>query len=291
MVNTVIDLGQDERESRDAEGHVIAPPTLADLWRTLSVLPAYGPLFKLFIWRNISLQYKQSILGVFWIVLQPVISTFVIFFMFNMIGANTSDGPPPALFLFVGLMSWQFFSRGVQGGTASLASSGGMLTKVYFPRIIPPLATIMSGWIDMAVMICVLIVMLFAWGAVPPHRVVLLPIFIFFVSLAALSMAMLLAPINVLYRDVGLMLPFVLQFGMYASPVLYATHYVPSGWRLLYYANPMSTLIEAIRWSILRDSTAPNFMFLGVNMASVLVLLGIGLVVFQKTEGIMIDRM
>jgi lipopolysaccharide transport system permease protein len=149
----------------------------------------------------------------------------------------------------------------------------------------------MSGWIDMAVMICVLIVMLFAWGAVPPHRVVLLPIFIFFVSLAALSMAMLLAPINVLYRDVGLMLPFVLQFGMYASPVLYATHYVPSGWRLLYYANPMSTLIEAIRWSILRDSTAPNFMFLGVNMASVVVLLGIGLVVFQKTEGIMIDRM
>jgi lipopolysaccharide transport system permease protein len=291
MVNTVIDLGQDEPESHDSEGHVIAPPRLADLWRTLTVLPAYGPLFKLFIWRNVSLQYKQSILGVFWIVLQPIISTFVIFFMFNMIGANTSDGPPPALFLFVGLMTWQFFSRGVQGGTASLASSGGMLTKVYFPRIIPPLATIMSGWIDMAVMICVLIVMLFAWGAVPPHRVVLLPIFIFFVSLAALSVAMLLAPINVLYRDVGLMLPFVLQFGMYASPVLYATHYVPSGWRLLYYANPMSTLVEAVRWSILRDSTAPNFVFLGVNMASVLVLLGIGLVVFQKTEGIMIDRM
>jgi lipopolysaccharide transport system permease protein len=291
MVNTVIEVHAYPVASRDSNEHVIGPPRMSDLWRTLPLLPAYAPLFKLFIWRMVSIKYKQSILGVFWIVLQPLISTFVVFFMFNMIGANTSDGPPPALFLFVGLMSWQFFSRGVQGGTASLASSGGMLTKVYFPRIIPPLATIMSGWIDMAVMICVLIVMLFAWGAVPPHRVVLLPIFIFFVSLAALSVAMLLAPINVLYRDVGLMLPFVLQFGMYASPVLYATHYVPSGWRLLYYANPMSTLVEAVRWSILRDSTAPNFVFLGVNMASVLVLLGIGLVVFQKTEGIMIDRM
>jgi lipopolysaccharide transport system permease protein len=292
MVNTVIDSG---RETPSAivprGGKVIAPPRVNDLWENLRQVPAYAPLFKVFIWRNISTRYKQSVLGVLWIVLQPLISTFVIFFMFNMIGANTSDGPPPALFLFVGLMSWQFFSRGVQEGTASLAANGGILTKIYFPRIILPLAAIISGWFDMLVMICVLIVMLFAWGSVPPERVVLLPLFILFVSCAALSMAVLLAPINVLYRDVSLMLPFILQFGMYASPVLYATHYVPSGWRILYYANPMSTLVEAVRWSILRDSTAPNFLFLAVNMITVLVLLLVGLLVYQKTEALMIDRM
>jgi lipopolysaccharide transport system permease protein len=291
MVNTVIEVHAYPVASRDSNEHVIGPPRMSDLWRTLPLLPAYAPLFKLFIWRMVSIKYKQSILGVFWIVLQPLISTFVVFFMFNMIGANTSDGPPPALFLFVGLMSWQFFSRGVQDGTASLASNGGILTKVYFPRLVLPLAAIMAGWLDMVVMICVLIVMLFAWGAVPPERVVLLPIFILFVSLAALSMAVLLSPLNVICRDVGLMLPFILQFGMYASPVLYSTQYVPTGWHLLYYANPMSSLVEAIRWSVLRDSMAPNMLYLTVNMLSVLVLLVIGLLVFQKTEALMVDRM
>jgi lipopolysaccharide transport system permease protein len=292
MVNTVIDSG---RETPSAivprGGKVIAPPRVNDLWENLRQVPAYAPLFKVFIWRNISTRYKQSVLGVLWIVLQPLISTFVIFFMFNMIGARTSDGPPPALFLFVGLMSWQFFSRSLQDATASLASGGPILSKIYFPRIILPMTAAMSGWFDILVMLGILMVMLLVWGAVPPERIVFLPIFILFVSFAAFSIGVLLAPINVLYRDVSLTLPFALQFGMYASPVLYGAHFVPGGWRLLFYANPMSTLIEGIRWSILSESPAPNFLFLAVNMASVIVLLVVGLCVYQKMEGVTVDRM
>ncbi len=274
----------------DHSVHVVAAPRVSDLWRSLKSLPDFFPLFKVLVWRSLSLRYTQSFLGVLWITIQPVASTLMVFFMFNIIKVNTTDGSHQGIFLFSGIMVWQFFARGLGDATGSLTSNSGILTKIYLPKIMLPFASVMAAWFDTAIMIVLLVLACVAFGIPLSPRILWLPVFLTIICLASLSIGILLAPLNALYRDVGMMLPFALQFGMFISPVYYATRFIPDRYLLLYHLNPMVTLIEGARWSLLPESPAPDLGYLAINIVSILVLLLVSLFAYQKLESLVIDR-
>jgi lipopolysaccharide transport system permease protein len=270
--------------------HVIAPPRLSDLWRNLALLPDFMPLFKVLVWRSISLRYTQSFLGVLWVTIQPVASTLMVLFMFNIIKVNTADGAHQGVFLFVGIMVWQFFARGVGEATGSLLTHSGILTKIYLPKIMLPLAAVTAAWFETLVMIAILILACLVVGIPLSPRLFWLPAFLTIVCLSSLCIGIGLAPLNALYRDVGVALPFALQLGMFASPVYYATRFIPENYQLIYHLNPMVTFIEGVRWSLLPESPAPDSKYLIINLVSIVVLFGISLFTYQKLESLVIDR-
>jgi lipopolysaccharide transport system permease protein len=269
---------------------VIAPPRLGDLWRNLAELPAFLPLFKVLVWRAISLRYTQSFLGILWITIQPVASTLMVFFMFNIIKVNTTDGSNQGVFLFTGIMVWQFFARALGEATNSLLAHAGILTKIYLPKIMLPVASVVSAWFDTLIMIVLLILACLVLGIPLSSRILLLPVFLTIISFAALSIGIGLAPLNALYRDVGMMVPFALQIGMFISPVYYATKFIPEKFLLLYHLNPMVSLIEGVRWSLLPESPVPELKYLIINLISIVVMLAISLFAYQKLEAVAIDR-
>jgi lipopolysaccharide transport system permease protein len=274
----------------DTSVHEIGAPKLSDLWRNFSLLPNFMPLFKVLVWRSISLRYSQSFLGVLWVAVQPVASTLMVLFMFNIIKVNTADGSHQGIFLFTGIMVWQFFARGLGDVTGSLLAHAGILTKIYLPKIMLPLASVMAAWFDTLIMITLLIIACVALGIPLSPRIMWLPVFLTIVCLASLCIGIGLAPLNALYRDVGMILPFALQFGMFASPVYYATRFIPEKYQLLYHLNPMVSLIEGVRWSLLPESPAPDLTYLAINLCTILVMLGISVFTYQRLEAIVIDR-
>jgi lipopolysaccharide transport system permease protein len=279
-----------KKEFVDESVHEIGAPKLSDLWRNFTLLPNFMPLFKVLVWRSISLRYSQSFLGLFWVVVQPIASTVMVFFMFNLIKINTADGSHQGIFLFSGIMTWQFFTRGLQDATASLLAHSSILTKIYLPKIMLPLASVMAAWFDTIIMMTLLILACLAFGIPMSPRLLLLPVFLTMICLASLSIGVGLAPLNALYRDVGMVLPFAVQFGMFISPVYYATRFIPEKYQLLYHLNPMVTLIEGVRWSLLPESPAPDLSYLAINLATIIVMLGISVFVYQKLESSVIDR-
>jgi len=274
----------------DKKIHSIGAPKVSDLWHNFTLLPNFMPLFKVLVWRSISLRYSQSFLGVIWITVQPIASTLMVFLMFNIIKVNTADGSRQGIFLFTGIMVWQFFARGLSDATASLLAHAGILTKIYLPKIMLPLASVMAAWFDTIIMIAVLILACLILGIPFSARLLWLPVFLTMVCLASLSVGIGLAPLNALYRDVGMILPFALQFGMFASPVYYATRFIPDKYQLLYHLNPMVGLIEGVRWSLLPESPAPDVHYLVINLATILATLGVSIFAYQKLESIVIDR-
>jgi lipopolysaccharide transport system permease protein len=285
-VRTVTALG----DIVDHSVHTVAAPRLSDLWRNLALLPDFMPLFKVLVWRSISLRYTQSFLGIFWVIAQPIASTFVVFFMFTLIRVNTADGSHQGIFLFSGILAWQFFARGLNDSTGSLLTHSGILTRIYLPKIMLPLASIVATWFDTLVLIVTLILTCALFGITPTPRLLWLPVFLTLISLASLSVGLGLAPLNALYRDVGLLVPFGLQFGMYATPVYYATRFIPEKYQLLYHLNPMVSLVEGVRWSILPESPAPDLGYLLMNVATILVAMAVSLFIYQKLESVVIDR-
>jgi len=285
-VRTVTALG----DIVDHSLHTVGAPRLSDLWRNLALLPDFMPLFKVLIWRSISLRYTQSFLGVLWVIAQPIASTFVVFFMFNLIRVNTADGSHQGIFLFSGILAWQFFARGLNDSTGSLQTHSGILTRIYLPKIMLPLASVVATWFDTLILIATLLVTCSLFGIALTPRLLWLPVFLTLISLTSLSVGLGLAPLHALYRDVGLLVPFVLQFAMYATPVYYATRFIPEKYQFLYHLNPMVSLVEGVRWSMLPESPAPDPQYLLINIATVLVALVVSLFVYQKLEAVVIDR-
>jgi lipopolysaccharide transport system permease protein len=269
--------------------HRIAPPAPRDLWDVLSTLPDYAGLLRVFVLRQVSVRYRQSLLGVLWVVAQPLATTLIVFFMFRIIGAETSRNLPVGLFLFVGVMIWQFFSRGVQDGTMSLRINRHILTKIYFPRVIL-VSGVLTAWFEILVTMSMLLGVCILQNIELSPRIALLPVFIVLISFASLAVSLWLAPIDVLARDITFILPFALQFGMYASPVLYGAELVPDRWKPVFYLNPMSTLIEGVRWSIFRHEPSPDPAWLALNIITVMILLFGGLWIFHKFESTVVDR-
>jgi lipopolysaccharide transport system permease protein len=228
-------------------------------------------------------RYKQAALGISWAVLQPVLTMVVFGVIFGKLAGLPSDGQPYAVFVFVALLPWQLFAGGLQRSGASLVNNANLLTKVYFPRLVIPLSAIFAGLVDFAISLCVLVVLMIAYGIVPTINVLWLPLFVLLALATALAVGLWASALNVLYRDVGYMLPFLVQVWMYASPVAYSANLVPSGpWRVVYAVNPMVGVIQAFRWALL-GGPAPGGWVL-VSVAVVVVLLVSGLVYFRRME-------
>jgi lipopolysaccharide transport system permease protein len=248
----------------------------ADLWR-------YRELFHVLAWRDLAVRYKQTVLGLTWAVLRPLLTVVVFTLIFQRIANLPSEsGAPYALMVLAGVLPWQFFSSALAEASASLVANSALITKVYFPRMIVPLAAIMVALVDLLVSLA-LIVALMAWYRyLPGWQMLALPLAIAMAFLASLGPALWLSALNVRYRDFRYAIPFILQLGVYVSPVAFSSSLIPEGWRVLYAINPMAGVIDAFRWAILGSPVHwPGFL---VSSGVIVGFLWIGVHRFRRTE-------
>ena len=249
---------------------------LAEIWR-------YRELLFFLTWRDIKLRYKQTALGVAWAVLQPLATMAVFAVFFGKLANMPSDGKPYALFVLASLLPWQLFAFALTQSSNSLVAEQRIITKVYFPRLIVPIASVLSGLVDFAVALGLVILGMLVFGVVPTAAILALPLFVAFAILTALAVGLWLSALNVQYRDVRYTIPFLTQFWMFASPVAYPTSIVPEKYRVLYGLNPMAGVIEGTRWSLL-GTDAPAWGLVAVSAAVVGLLLAGGLYYFKRME-------
>ncbi len=240
------------------------------------------------IWRDLKVRYKQTIIGIGWAVIQPVISMILFTVIFGQLGRIPSDGLPYAIFAYAALLPWNYFASALQRTVASVVVDSSLITKVYFPRLILPIAGTVSGLVDFLVSFIVLFGMTFWFRVYPTWNILAIPFLLLLALLTALSVGFWLSAINVRYRDVGYTIPFLVQVWMFASPVVYPVSMIPEKYRLLYSLNPMAGVIEGFRWALL-GTTAPDFSVMAVSVLVVLGLLVGGLVFFRNMESTFAD--
>ena len=254
---------------------------LAELW-------AYRELLYFFIWRDIKVRYKQTVIGAAWAVLQPVMTMLVFSLFFGRLAKIPSQGLPYPVFYYCALLPWMYFSTAMQGATNIVVDQQRVITKIYFPRVVLPIAAVLSGLLDFAISFAVFLVMMVYYRIVPTKAVIWLPAFTLLAVLTALGVGLWLSALNALYRDVRYVLPFLVQFWMFASPVAYATSLVPAKWRWLYGLNPMAGVIEGFRWALTGHGQPPGIL-LAASALAVLLLVLSGLVYFHAMEGTIAD--
>ncbi|MEZ0395239.1 MAG: ABC transporter permease [Anaerolineales bacterium] len=250
---------------------------LRDLWK-------YRELIYFLTWRDIKVRYKQALLGVAWAVLQPIL-TMVIFSVIlgYLLNVPTDNGVPYPVFSFVALLPWQLFANALQRTSASLVGNANLLTKVYFPRLVIPVSAVGAGLVDFAISFLVLIGLMLFYQIQPTWNILWLPLLVLLALLTAVAVGLWLSALNVQYRDVQHMVPFVIQAWFYASPVVYSASIIPSArWQLVYALNPMAGVIQGFRWALL-GTQAPDAS-LAVSSAVVAVLLVSGLFFFKRME-------
>lgn len=266
----------------------IEPPSglfnlnLRELW-------AYRELLYFFVWRDVKVRYKQTFIGVLWVVLQPLLTMGVFTLFFGRLAKLPSDGLPYPVFYFAALVPWTYFSSALQNCTSVIVENQRVITKVYFPRLVLPLSAVVSGLVDFAIGFVVLLIVTVIYGIRPTLAVLWLPILLFLAVLTALGVGLWMSALNALYRDVRYVVPFLVQFWMFASPVAYPSSLVPERWRWLYGLNPMAGVIDGLRWALTGHGIAPGPLTLVSAFAVVVVLLG-GLFFFQRMEGTVADR-
>lgn len=269
--------------------HEITPDTLRGF--NLTELWLYRHLVVLLAWRNIRVRYKQTLLGVAWALLGPVGFTLTFMLLFRLVPIKASGDLPYVPATLAGMILWQFFSRSLIEAGSSLTNNANLITKVYFPRVVLPLASIIACFADFMVSL-VLLMAVMAWYAVlPGTEIMAAPFFLLLTVLLAIGLSLWLSAIDGLYRDIRHAIPLLLQFGMFASPVAYTTSaIVPPTWRWLYDLNPMAGLIEGFRWALLPGSTAPHTETLLSSLAITVVLLLTGALFFARMERTIVDR-
>ena len=253
-----------------------ALPDVAELWQ-------YRDLLLLLAGRDIRLRYKQTFLGAAWAVLQPVLTMVVFSIFFGRLAQVPSDDLPYPIFSFAALLPWQLFSFALTQSSNSLVDNADVLTKVYFPRLVLPLASTLAGLVDFAIAFVVLIAMMFYFGVFPGWGLIVLPFLTVLAVLAALAVGLWLSALNVLYRDVRYAIPFLAQLWLFITPVAYPSSLVPEPWRALYGLNPMVGVVEGFRWALLDASPPPGSM-LAVSVAATLAMLAGGLFYFRRME-------
>jgi lipopolysaccharide transport system permease protein len=246
-----------------------------DLWR-------YRELFQVLTWRDCAVRYKQTVLGVAWAVIRPVLAVVIFTVIFGRLAKLPSEGVPYSLMVFTGMLPWTFFSTGFADASNSLISNTNLVSKVYFPRLIVPTATIAAAFVDFFIGLFILAAMMTGYHFLPPWQILLLPIFVLLAFLASLGPSLWVTAVNVKYRDFRYVIPFLVQFGLYVSPVGFSSSVVPHRWRLLYSLNPLVGIIDAFRWCVLGSRLySPG---VGVSVAVVAVLLWLGIRQFRKME-------
>ena len=217
----------------------------------------YRELLYFFIWRDIKVRYKQTAIGAAWAVLQPLLTMLVFSLFFGRLAHIPSDGLPYPIFYYCALLPWMYYAAALQNATNTIVDNQRLITKVYFPRLILPLSSVLSGMVDFGISFLMLIVMMIYYGIRPTAAVLWIPAFLLLAVLTALGVGLWLSALNALYRDVKYVLPFLVQFWMFASPVAYPSSLVPEKWRWLYGLNPMAGVIEGFRWSLTGHGQAP----------------------------------
>jgi lipopolysaccharide transport system permease protein len=217
---------------------------LDDLW-------AHRELVYFLTWRDIKVRYKQTVLGALWAILQPAMTMLVFSLFFGRLAKMPSDGVPYSVFSYVALVPWTFFANGMNHASNGLVHNQNLITKVYFPRLAIPIASVLAGLLDFVLAFGLMIVMVAYYHIVPSWQVVLLPLFLMLALVAALGVGLWLAALNVQFRDVHYMVPFITQFWMFATPIAYPSSLLPEPWRTLYGLNPMAGVVEGFRWTLL----------------------------------------
>ena len=245
-------------------------------------------LLYFFVWRDIKIRYKQTAIGVAWAVLQPLLTMLVFSLFFGQLAKMPSHGLPYPVFYYSALLPWMYFSTSLQNAANTIVEQQRVITKVYFPRLVLPLAAVLSGLLDFAVSFVVFLAMMLYYRIAPAPAILVLPAFVLLAVLTALGVGLWLSALNAIYRDVRYVLPFLVQFWMFASPVAYPSSLVPERWRWLYGLNPMAGVIEGFRWALTGHGEPPNLM-LAASTAAVLLVLGGGLVYFRAMESTVAD--
>ena len=255
----------------------------ADLWR-------YRELFLILAWRDISVRYKQTIIGILWAIIRPFLTMVVFTAIFGRIAKLPSDGNAPyALMVFAAMLPWSLFSNALSESSNSLISNANLIGKVYFPRLIIPAATLVTAFIDFLISFIILIGMMIYYQFAPGWHMLLLPCFIILALLASLGPGLWITALNVKYRDFRYIIPFVVQFGLYVSPVGFSSKIVPEQWRLLYSLNPVVGVIDGFRWCILGGNSPiymPGFL---LSLAIIALFLYLGVTHFRKMEKFFAD--
>jgi homopolymeric O-antigen transport system permease protein len=276
------------------DAHAAAPSFVVDIapsdgLRAIDAreLWTYRELLYFLVWRDVKVRYKQTALGAAWAVLQPALTMGVFAIFLGRLAHVPSDGLPYPLFAFAGLVPWTYVSSAVGGGALSIVGSQQLISKVYFPRLLVPLAAAVTPLVDFGIALATLAPLLWWYGVAPGPAIVWLPLFVLFAVATALAAGLWLATLTVTYRDVRYVVPFFLQFWMFATPVAYPASLVPARWRALYGLNPMTGVVEGFRWAIV-GGPAPGAMIL-VSAVVVAALLAAGVVFFRRSEGTFAD--
>jgi lipopolysaccharide transport system permease protein len=255
---------------------------LIDLWRGRGILAVL-------IKRDIAVRYRQAVLGIVWALLQPVATTVIFTVVFVLFIRLPSTDMPYPVFAFAGVVIWQYFNRAVTDGTLSLVTNASLITKVYFPRIVVPLVAPCSAALDCLLGVAALLVIALLFKAQLQWTAALVPIVVLFVGLFGYAVALCLAPLQAIYRDIGILLPFTLQIAMYLSPIAYPASIVPESVRWLYRLNPIAVMVDAMRWALV-GSEPPSAAGIVFTFALTALLLWAGLAIFRRLEGTLVDR-
>ncbi len=248
-----------------------------DLWR-------YRELFYTLAWRDISVRYKQTVIGIAWALIRPFLTMVVFTVVFGNLAKLPSEGVPYPILVFSAMLPWQFFSNSLSSASESLISNANLISKVYFPRLVVPTSAVVTSFVDFLISGMILLGLMIWYNFVPSWRIVTLPLFVAIAFAASMGAGLWLCSLNVKYRDFRYIVPFVVQFGLYISPVGFSSSIVPERWRLLYSLNPMVGVIDGFRWAILGNDSAiywPGFL---LSMGLVLVMLLTGVQYFRRVE-------
>lgn len=249
---------------------------LGDLWH-------FRELLYFLMWRDIKVRYKQTLLGVAWAILQPLMTMMIFSLFFGKLAKVPSEGIPYPIFCFAALVPWNFFANGMTQASNSLVGSADLIKKVYFPRLVLPTASVLSGIVDSCLSFLILLVMMVHYGLLPSYRIIFLPLFVLLALCCSLGVSLWLSAMNVQFRDVRYIVPFLIQFWLFATPIAYPSTLLSQPWRTLYGLNPMAGVVEGFRWALLGAQTAPGPIIL-VSTAVSFALLISGAFYFRRME-------
>ncbi|HUE99448.1 MAG TPA: ABC transporter permease [Anaerolineales bacterium] len=255
----------------------LAALNLRDLW-------LYRELVFFMVWRDVKVKYKQTLLGMAWAVIQPVMTMLVFTFVFGSVAKVATDGIPYPVFSFAALLPWGLFEVALNQGSRSLVAHNNMVTKIYFPRLILPMSSVFAGLVDFVIAFVILIVLMFYYQMAPAYELLwTLPLFILLAIVTALGVALWLSAINVRYRDVNQALPFLTRFWLFITPIAYSSEIITGKWQLLYYLNPMAGVVDGFRWALLGSGNGPGPTLWISTGISILILIS-GLFYFRSME-------
>ncbi|BAS67688.1 ABC transporter permease [Bathymodiolus septemdierum thioautotrophic gill symbiont] len=254
----------------------------ANLWH-------YRELFYILAWRDIAVQYKQTVIGILWAVLRPVLTMVIFTVVFSKIANLPSEGVPYPVFVFAAMLPWTFFSTAFSSSSNSLVSNANLIGKIYFPRLIIPAASIIVAVVDFLISFVILIALMFWYDFFPTWHMLTLPFFLLLGFFAAFGAGLFITSLNVKYRDFRIVIPFIVQLGLYISPVAFSTTLIPEKYQIFYYLNPMVAVIDGFRWAVSGGKTVLNMTEIYVSISVVIILCILGVVYFRKTEKVFAD--